>query len=83
MAIVVGLLGKYVRSGAHDVCRWYQDYRNAKTDHSISKQLLVSDVVAHAAWASGVLIDLSREKSQRSIRAVLLLYYSVSSQNIS
>lgn len=54
MAIFMDMLGSYSRSGAHDVCRWYQDYRNANTDDSARKQLLIPDVVAHVAWASSI-----------------------------
>ena len=52
MAIIMELLGNWSRSSAHDVCRWYQDYRNAKIGHSARKQALVPDVVV---WASRIL----------------------------
>lgn len=42
----------FFRSCAHDLCRWYQDYRNAqKNSHSIRKQLLESDSTAYPRCA--------------------------------
>lgn len=56
MAIIMKLLGNGLALVLMmDVCRWYQDYRNAKTAHSARKQLLLQDIFAHAAWASRML----------------------------
>lgn len=46
------LLGNCFRSCAHNVCRWYQDYRNVEIC-SIRKQLLISDVVFHTMGIPG------------------------------